>query len=133
SDHNLYTHGTLIYEANYRSGLRIFDATDPLNPVQVAWFDTYPNNNSDGFDGAWSVYPYFPSGNVIVSDIQRGLFVLRPHPELTPLRFAFPNGQPEKLFPTGGTTMRVEVQGVNGGTPEPGTGMLHYDAGGGFV
>ncbi|MEE9293403.1 MAG: choice-of-anchor B family protein [Phycisphaerae bacterium] len=75
-DHNLYVRGNLIYEANYTTGLRIFDATDPLFPVQVAYFDTYPENNGRGFAGAWSNYPFFPSGVVIVSDEQRGLFVL---------------------------------------------------------
>ena len=28
--------------------------------------------------GAWSVYPYLPSGNLLVSGVERGLFVLRP-------------------------------------------------------
>lgn len=76
-DHNLYVRDGFIFEANYRSGLRIFDAnTDPVNPTQVGWFDTYPANDNSGFDGAWSCYPFFPSGTVIVSDINRGLFVL---------------------------------------------------------
>ena len=76
-DHNLYTKGNLIYETNYRSGLRIFDATDPINPTEIAYFDTYPGSNSANFNGAWNNYPYFPSGTIIVSDLERGLFVLR--------------------------------------------------------
>ncbi|MDE1037841.1 MAG: choice-of-anchor B family protein [Phycisphaerales bacterium] len=74
-DHNLYTHNGMIFEANYRSGLRVFDATDPLNPTQYAYFDTYPSNDNASFNGLWSVYPYFPSGTVIGSDLERGLFV----------------------------------------------------------
>ena len=76
TDHNLYVHNGFIFEANYTSGLRIFDASDPVNPVEVGYFDTYPENNDPGFRGAWNVYPFFPSGTVIVSDRSRGLFIL---------------------------------------------------------
>ena len=77
-DHNLYCDDTFIYQANYRSGLRIFDASDPLNPTEVAYFDTYPDDDSANFNGMWSNYPFLPSGNVICSDIERGLFILKP-------------------------------------------------------
>lgn len=88
-DHNLYVRDGFIFEANYRSGLRIFDANDsPASPVQVGYFDTYPANNNTGYDGAWSNFPFFPSGTVIVSDINRGLFVLDPSVALT--RFESP-------------------------------------------
>ncbi|MEO1583171.1 MAG: choice-of-anchor B family protein [Planctomycetota bacterium] len=84
-DHNCYVDGDYLYAANYRSGLRIHDISDPENPVEVAWIDTFPtNDNNDGtggFDGAWSSYPFFPSGNVIISDIQQGLVVVRPEIE----------------------------------------------------
>ena len=76
-DHNLYTHNGKIFQSNYRSGLRIFDAKDPLHPTEIAYIDTYPPNDGVGFDGTWSNYPYFPSGTIIISDIQRGLFVVR--------------------------------------------------------
>ena len=80
-DHNLYIVGNRIFEANYTSGLRVLEftslATDTL--TEVAFFDTYPPNDAAGFDGAWSVYPFFPSGIVAVSDIDRGLFILRPN------------------------------------------------------
>lgn len=76
TDHNLYVHEGYIFEANYTSGLRIFDAGDPLNPVEVGYFDTYPANNNEGYSGAWNAYPFFPSGTVIVSDRSSGLFIL---------------------------------------------------------
>ena len=83
TDHNQYVHDGFIFEAEYQAGLRIFCADDPVNPVQVGWFDTFPENDSAGFGGAWSTYPFFPSGTVIVSDRNRGLFVLEvgPFPE----------------------------------------------------
>lgn len=77
TDHNLYVRDGFLFEANYRSGLRIFDTNiDPVNPPEVGWFDTFPGGDQAGFEGAWSVYPFFPSGTVIVSDIDRGLFIL---------------------------------------------------------
>ena len=75
-DHNLYVRDGFIFEANYTSGLRIFDTCDPVNPVEVGFFDTHPANDAGDFAGAWSNYPFFPSGTVIVSDRSGGLFVL---------------------------------------------------------
>lgn len=76
TDHNLYVRDGFIFEANYRSGLRVFDACDPVNPVEVGFFDTFPADDDSGFGGAWSTFPFFPSGTVIVSDTVGGLFVL---------------------------------------------------------
>jgi len=83
SAHNQYVKGSRTYQANYHSGLRIFD-NEPLmntdgNIEEIAFFDTYTPDDDFGFDGAWSNYPWFKSGNVVVSGIEEGLFVLRPH------------------------------------------------------
>jgi choice-of-anchor B domain-containing protein len=77
-DHNLYVLGSRVYEANYSSGLRVLEFGNLASReiAEIAFFDTFPANNSRGFDGAWSVYPYLPSGNIIVSDVVNGLFVL---------------------------------------------------------
>jgi choice-of-anchor B domain-containing protein len=79
-DHNLYTHMGYAFEANYTAGLRIVDLADVANAtlVEVAYFDIHPGTDSPGFDGAWSTYPYFASGTVIVSGMSEGLYVLRP-------------------------------------------------------
>ena len=80
-DHNGYVKGNLYFMANYTAGVRILDITNIVaatnSMTEVGYFDTYPSNNSTGFNGAWSVYPYFASGNIIISDIQRGLFIIR--------------------------------------------------------
>lgn len=78
TDHNLFWKDGFIYEANYTSGMQIFDArTDPENPTRVGWFDTYPENDSPGYGhGAWTAWPFFESGTVIVDDRDRGLFIL---------------------------------------------------------
>ena len=77
-DHNMYVHGQYLYQANYTSGLRIWDVADPANPKFAGFFDTYTRSDGGSFAGAWSNYPYFDSGLVIVSSIGEGLFVLNP-------------------------------------------------------
>jgi hypothetical protein len=78
-DHNGYTKGNDFYLANYRAGLRIMDISnlDSANMNEIGFFDTFPTSNSNQFNGAWSVYPYFASGSIIISDIERGLFVVK--------------------------------------------------------
>jgi hypothetical protein len=39
---------------------------------------TRPEGNGFTYNGDWGVYAYFPSGTVIASDIERGLFVFDP-------------------------------------------------------
>lgn len=81
SDHNLYVRGTYIYESNYVSGLRVIDAKDPVNPVEVGYFDTVPfGENTAGFAGSWSNYPFFKSGIVAVTSMREGLFMIRARP-----------------------------------------------------
>ena len=77
SAHNLYIKGDLMYQANYLYGLHILDISDPENPREVGHFDTAPYAEGPGFGGAWSNYPYFESGTIIVTSMQEGLFVLR--------------------------------------------------------
>jgi len=78
-DHNMYVLGDLVYQANYESGLRILDVSEMKSAKvhEVGYFDTYPSGTGIRFNGAWSVYPYFKSGTLVVSDINRGLFVLK--------------------------------------------------------
>jgi choice-of-anchor B domain-containing protein len=80
-DHNGYVKGTKYYMANYRAGIKVFDASDIANGnfIEESYFDTYPENDSADFNGAWSVYPYLPSENIIISDIDRGFFLVRPN------------------------------------------------------
>jgi choice-of-anchor B domain-containing protein len=81
-DHNLYVKGMDLYQANYKAGLRVLEFSDlETNTLsERAYFDTFPDDNETGFDGAWSVYPYFASGTIIVSDTDSGLFILTPDP-----------------------------------------------------
>ncbi|CAM1359327.1 Choice-of-anchor B domain-containing protein [Tenacibaculum litoreum] len=78
-DHNLYVNGTTLYLANYTAGIRFIDISniESKNITEVAYFDTHPENDNANFNGAWNVYPYFKSGKIVVSDINRGLFILK--------------------------------------------------------
>ena len=107
-DHNLYIAGHYAFEANYTSGLRILDISDINNPREVSFFDTFPGGDFRAFDGAWSVYPFFESGTVVVSSISQGLFVVEPtnlqvvtatEPDETPRRFNLSSGYPNPFNP----------------------------------
>ncbi len=83
-DHNGYVVGDNFYLASYRAGIRVMDISDIANSnmSEVKYFDTYPNNNGADFDGVWNVYPYFESGNILISDLDRGFFLVT-DPDLT--------------------------------------------------
>ena len=78
-DHNQYVRNGYIYQANYRRGLRILKLGKGVGDglQEVAYFDSYPEMDGNGYQGAWSVYPFFASGTIVLSDINRGLFILR--------------------------------------------------------
>ena len=78
-DHNGYTKGSNYYLANYRAGVRIIDISqiESQTFTEIGYFDTYPESDSAAFDGVWNVYPYFASENIVISDINRGLFIIR--------------------------------------------------------
>jgi choice-of-anchor B domain-containing protein len=80
-DHNQYIQGIYSYQANYQAGLRILDVSDIKNSslTEVGYFDIYPGGDTTNFNGAWSNYPFFSSGIVVVSGIEQGLFILKPN------------------------------------------------------
>lgn len=129
-DHNLYTRGNLIFESNYRSGLRVYDATIPTAPVETAFFDTYPPDDNASFNGLWNNYPFLPSGIVFGSDLEKGLFVW--WVGAPQLAFSLPGGVPDLINPQG-QTVNVQVDVQNGGVLVPGSLKLNYDAGAGLV
>ncbi len=77
SAHNLYLKDGYAYQANYRYGLHVLDVSDPENPVEVGYFDTSPTMDGPGFSGAWSTYPFFESGTVMITSLREGVFFLK--------------------------------------------------------
>ncbi|MDQ3020874.1 MAG: choice-of-anchor B family protein [Bacteroidota bacterium] len=74
--HNIEINDNFAFIAHYTSGIRILSLDDPSNPVEVAWYDTRPRDNSNNYTACWAVYK-FPSGKIIASDIANGLFVIK--------------------------------------------------------
>jgi len=75
--HNVFIKGNLAYAAWYTAGLRVVDLSNPSSPQVVGYYDTYPTNNAASYSGNWGADPFFPSGKVILSDMQTGLYVVR--------------------------------------------------------
>ena len=78
-DHNGYVVNNLYYQASYSAGVRILDIANigSSTITEVGFFDSYPANNNTSFNGVWNVYPFFASKNIIISDIEGGLFIIR--------------------------------------------------------
>jgi len=74
--HNTHFMNDYLITSYYRDGVTIHDVSRPNNMVEVGNYDTYTQGSGNGFNGAWGVYPWLPSGNIIVSDIENGLYVL---------------------------------------------------------
>lgn len=85
TDHNLYISGTRAYLANYQAGFRVLDVSNPEAPVEIGWFDTTPyGENPPGFGGgAWTAWPFFESGMIVVTSMNEGLFIVRPQRPVT--------------------------------------------------
>ncbi len=77
-DHNQMVRGNYTYQANYTTGLRVYDISYVTAAHEVGSYDTYPANNGRSFDGAWGVAANLPCGSVLVSDMQSGLFIFDP-------------------------------------------------------
>ena len=90
-EHNGYVVGDRLYVSHYERGLTVLDVTSPTAPKEVGFFDTFPASDNAAFHGAWGVYPFLPSGTMLVSNIDGagGLFLLREE-----ARAAVPPGEP---------------------------------------
>ncbi len=76
--HNTHVYNDYAVTSWYRDGVVVVDAARPDNLIVVGQYDTSPLAGN-GFNGCWGVYPYLPSGNILASDIEGGLFVLTPN------------------------------------------------------
>lgn len=79
--HNPYILGNdILICANYTDGIQIFNISNPVDCILAGYFDTdtliNAPNYTQGYHGAWGADPFLPSGNLLVSDMQNGLFVL---------------------------------------------------------
>ena len=77
--HNTHFLNNYLITSYYTSGIVVHDVSNKGNMVEVGSFDTSPNYSGNGFYGCWGVYPWLPSGLIIASDIEEGLYVLSPN------------------------------------------------------
>jgi choice-of-anchor B domain-containing protein len=76
--HNQVVACDRLFVSYYYDGLQVYDISDPLNPQRSHFFPTSSASHRASYEGAWGVYPLLPSGNILVSDMQEGLFILEP-------------------------------------------------------
>lgn len=88
-DHNQYVHNGLSFQSNFGAGLRVLDVSSvPRDPTgkgikEVAFFDVFPDDDDEPgggileYVGSWSHYAGFPSGNILVNTIERGVYIVK--------------------------------------------------------
>jgi len=80
-DHNGYVVGNRFYLASYRAGMRVMKIDELYDPTpnmsEVGYFDSHPGSNAANYNGAWNVYPFFESGNILISDLDEGLLIVK--------------------------------------------------------
>jgi len=127
--HNAHVKGDELFLSNYTEGIRVLDLSDPCHPAEFAWADSY-SGPSGGYSGVWEVGPFFPSGTVIASDRNSGLYVYRLEHDYGVLRARVVNGGagPGVPFPdvevhltTLGDSLSTPADGVVQFAPGPGT------------
>lgn len=116
-DHNMYIIGDKMYQSNYLSGLRVLDLSDAGqgNLELVGYFDTNPESDAPSFNGTWSNFPYFPSGNIAVSTFTH-FFMVRPSDAISPetVNVAEASSQPvPTVFPNPASTS-IRLEGFDG-------------------
>lgn len=75
--HNAHVLNDFVVISYYTAGFRVVDAHVPDALIETEYYDTSPDTGG-GSSGCWGVYQYLLSGNLIASDRQQGLFIVRP-------------------------------------------------------
>lgn len=97
--HNPYIVGVLVYASYYTDGVQVFNIANPNNITRIAYFDTDRGHTSYSpvFRGCWGVYPFLPSGNILASDIQSGMWIFKLNPSALALQYSSISGKVEGL------------------------------------
>ncbi|MBL4651898.1 MAG: choice-of-anchor B family protein [Flavobacteriales bacterium] len=75
--HNVMVKGDNVFVSYYFDGLVIYNISDPSNPYISGYYDTSTETHANWvYRGCWGVYSFLPSGIVLASDMQNGLYVL---------------------------------------------------------
>jgi choice-of-anchor B domain-containing protein len=133
--HNTHVLNDYLITSWYTDGVLIHDAANPSNIVEIASFDSSPFTDAT-YEGNWGAYPFLPSGNLLISDRQEGLFVLGVNYQracyiegtITDVNttFAIPNAKAQII-----SDSHIENSDLNGfyetGIALPGTYDIAYD------
>src|SRR4030095_7009140 len=115
--HNVEIFGDTAVVAHRTAGVRVLNISNPHNPVEIAWYDTYPQNDGSAQVGTWGAY-MFPSRKVICSNKETGLWVLKfgslvgiNNNGSQPLKFELQQNYPNPFNPI--TKIRYSVSSSN--------------------
>ena len=75
--HNVQVKGDSVYISHYESGITVVDISDPSQPVEVGYYDTYPASDLEEFHGCWGAFPYSQNGYIYASSLEGYLHVLK--------------------------------------------------------
>lgn len=111
--HNPFILGDQVFIAYYQDGLQVYDFSTPSAPLRTGYFDTYWQNPAGTYPwppyaGAWGAYPWLPSGNILVADMQNGLFVLDASAIMSVDNISAPESE-IKLWPVPATGKELNV------------------------
>ena len=74
--HNVEIYDSLAVICHYTAGIRVLNISNPANPVEIAWYDTYPQNNGNTWNGCKGIY-MMPSGKILANDKQTGFYIVK--------------------------------------------------------
>ena len=131
--HNVTVKEGFAYIAWYTSGLQILDISNPSSPQRVGYYDTNPGAN--GYDGAWGVYPFTPSGHIYIGDMSSGLYVFEFNPNfgtiegtVTDAATDLPIEDAVVTVPSESREVSTDAAGYYRITIDPGSYQVFYDA-----
>lgn len=73
--HNLMLKDDFMYVSYYNDGFYVYDIHNPAQPILTGYYDTYPGTTHVSYKGAWGVYAFLPSGNILIGDMSTGLYI----------------------------------------------------------
>lgn len=123
--HNPEVKGNKLFVSYYQDGVYMYDISNPLTPVQLGYFDTYPTNPtgvypSPAYAGCWSTFSELPSGILLASDMQSGLFCLDISnitgiPTTSENIFSiYPNPASDNIKITGAKNFNLQINDITG-------------------
>ena len=126
--HNPYIRDNYAIVSYYHEGLQVFDISNRDSVIRIGYFDTHPDNTDySGSKGTWGAYPFFPSGNIIASDMFNGLHILS-LPEVN-FRAIHTTLTPEAQLNVNGPVITCEGDSVTLEVTDDGTNYLWYKDG----